>query len=363
MKRFIVLPVLVLLLLGVQAQEKIRFEKITHEFPPLKLNDPAEYTFAFTNVSDKAVKLTSVKASCGCTTPAWTQEAIAPGKTGTIQVTYNTARSGPFHKSVTVMHDGSAEPTILYIKGNVEEGAPSVAFNHTIGGLAFDKISYNLPSVAREQVYTTEFNVKNISPIALKLGENVVADPAFDVVFDKAEIIPGQTAKISVSIHGSRFEKGGEFNKTLSFKTNEEEEALKTLTFDGKAEYTAAELNSQPNIVFENTSFKGGKVIEGEKVNYAFKFTNTGLGDLVIESVKASCGCTASAPKDKIVKGGQTSEIIASFDSRSRPGTQRKSITVTTNDPDQPVMVLSFEVEVESNPFQVGKQGPTVNNE
>ncbi|MEL6256745.1 MAG: DUF1573 domain-containing protein, partial [Bacteroidota bacterium] len=101
---------------------------------------------------------------------------------------------------------------------------------------------------------------------------------------------------------------------------------------------------------------------EGEKVDVAYKFTNTGKSDLKILSVKASCGCTASAPKDDVIKAGMSSEIIASFNSKGRKGPQSKTITVKTNDPDQPTLVLRLKVEVEQNPFHIEEVGPANGN-
>ena len=77
----------------------------------------------------------------------------------------------------------------------------------------------------------------------------------------------------------------------------------------------------------------------------------------MIESVKASCGCTATAPKDDVIVSGQSSEIVATFDSRGRVGKQNKSITVKTNDPDESTIVLRFAVEVVKDPFHVGGGG------
>ena len=80
--------------------------------------------------------------------------------------------------------------------------------------------------------------------------------------------------------------------------------------------------------------------------------------DLVLDNVKASCGCTATAPKDKIVKAGQTSEIVATFNSRGRRGQQNKSITVRSNDPDKPAVILRLKVNVEQDPFHQNNLGP-----
>ena len=71
----------------------------------------------------KPVTLDNVQASCGCTTPQWSKEAIAPKKKGFINVTYNPAgRPGSFTKSITVKYHDASEETktiVLNIKGEV----------------------------------------------------------------------------------------------------------------------------------------------------------------------------------------------------------------------------------------------------
>jgi hypothetical protein len=100
--------------------EKIVFEKVSHDFGTLKEGDPAMEVFKFKNVSSEPVTLQNVKASCGCTTPQWTNTPVAPGATGEIQVSYGTTgRPGAFNKSVTVTLDTVSQPIFLYIKGDV----------------------------------------------------------------------------------------------------------------------------------------------------------------------------------------------------------------------------------------------------
>ncbi|MEO0473926.1 MAG: DUF1573 domain-containing protein, partial [Bacteroidota bacterium] len=122
-----------------QEDRKIKFEKTTHEFGSLDKGDPAEYTFQFTNVSGGPVKLSRVKASCGCTTPSYSKDEIAAGDQGEIKVKYNSNRVGPFTKTVTVTYDSVERPIILYIKGNVKNTAAqdNGVYTQPIGNLSF----------------------------------------------------------------------------------------------------------------------------------------------------------------------------------------------------------------------------------
>jgi hypothetical protein len=85
------------------------------------------------------------------------------------------------------------------------------------------------------------------------------------------------------------------------------------------------------SIKFELDTFRFGEVMEGEKVSHAFKFTNTGTNDLIINNANGSCGCTVPEwPKQPIPPGGSGS-IDVVFDSKGKPGSAMKSVTVFAN--------------------------------
>lgn len=360
MKKYFLAFGIILFCLSLVAQEgtQIKFDETTHKFGKIKKNGPAEHVFTFTNVSDEPLKLTQVKASCGCTTPAWTKSEVAPGETGEISVKYNTARVGPFTKTVTVRYGEGSKPIILYIKGEVENDVQvQDIHSYKVGGLGFNKLAENIGTLDSDKIHSVVYQVKNVSPHPIIFKEKVDQEMMIKTTVARAVLNPGETTAISVVIDGSKFITYGAFTQTISLYTNEEKNSEKKLTVNGVVNkvYTAEELAAMPNIAFDRTEYDGGVVIEGEKVNVVYAFTNTGKQDLKIESVKASCGCTASAPKDEIIKPGMSSEIVATFDSRGRKGPQTKTITVKTNDYDQPTMVLRLKVEVEQNPFHVNE--------
>jgi hypothetical protein len=112
------------------ADTTVKFTKTTHDFGELlQSNGPQTYAFEFTNAGTEPVLIQNVQPSCGCTTPGWTKEPVAPGQTGVVQATYNAASVGPFNKSLTVTTNGTPNTIILYIKGKVITGetAPAAA--------------------------------------------------------------------------------------------------------------------------------------------------------------------------------------------------------------------------------------------
>jgi len=86
-----------------------------------------------------------------------------------------------------------------------------------------------------------------------------------------------------------------------------------------------------PKFEFIKTEHDFGKVIEGEKVTFAFKFKNSGNADLVIANISATCGCTATEYPRTPVKPGEEDFIKVTFDSAGKEGFQHKTITIAAN--------------------------------
>jgi hypothetical protein len=86
-----------------------------------------------------------------------------------------------------------------------------------------------------------------------------------------------------------------------------------------------------PKIEFEKDFHDFGKIIQGEKVTFAFKFKNTGKAMLLISNVSTSCGCTVIDYPKEPIKPGQSGKIDVSFDSEGKRGSQNKTATVFAN--------------------------------
>lgn len=92
-----------------------------------------------------------------------------------------------------------------------------------------------------------------------------------------------------------------------------------------------AEPGTAPNIVFTEEKHDFGKIMQGEKVSYAFVFKNTGGSDLVISSAQGSCGCTVPSYPHEPVKPGAEGRIDVVFNSEGKSGAVEKTVTLVTN--------------------------------
>ena len=107
-------------------QEVLQVKETTHDFGKIPQGRPANYVFEVVNTGSVPLKLDNVQASCGCTTPQWSTDAIAPGATSKIIVGYNAYADGPFEKTITIQYN-QGQTKLLVIKGNVYKAPPSSA--------------------------------------------------------------------------------------------------------------------------------------------------------------------------------------------------------------------------------------------
>jgi hypothetical protein len=98
-------------------------------------------------------------------------------------------------------------------------------------------------------------------------------------------------------------------------------------------------------IVFREYEHSFGKVTEGEKVSYVFKFDNAGTADLVIASALTTCGCTVPEYDTKPIAPGGSGNLEVVFDTSGKDGMQTKTITVKSN-AEKPVVILKITAEV-----------------
>lgn len=94
-----------------------------------------------------------------------------------------------------------------------------------------------------------------------------------------------------------------------------------------------------------DSAYNFGKVTDGEKVEYSYRFKNTGSKPLVITDAHASCGCTVPQKPEKPILPGEIGFIKVVFDSKGRVGNAYKTITVASNaKPEFPQLILTGDV-------------------
>ena len=84
-----------------------------------------------------------------------------------------------------------------------------------------------------------------------------------------------------------------------------------------------------------------GEIWDLEKQETTFGFENKGKGPLIIEEVKASCGCTTPTLTKTTYLPGEKGTLEIAFAPKGN-GRQTKTLTVRCNDPERPVTILKI---------------------
>lgn len=99
---------------------EITFVKTEHDFGTLKKGQPATYKFEYKNTGKEDLVISTCKPGCECTTVKCAKDPVKPGKTGFVEVHYDSTRVGKFGKEILI-HSNARKPVVfLIIRGNIE---------------------------------------------------------------------------------------------------------------------------------------------------------------------------------------------------------------------------------------------------
>lgn len=98
---------------------EITFTETTHDFGAMKKGSAVVYKFQYKNTGKEPLIIFDCKAGCGCTTPKCSKEPLKQGKTGFIEVHYDSTRAGTFAKEVMVTSNAKNPYINLVIKGTI----------------------------------------------------------------------------------------------------------------------------------------------------------------------------------------------------------------------------------------------------
>jgi uncharacterized cupredoxin-like copper-binding protein len=208
--------------------------------------------------------------------------------------------------------------------------------------LVLQQNSFDFGDIKQGETVSHTFVLTNSGGDLLKITNVQASCGCTAAVPEKNELAPGESTNLPVKFNSTG--RMGLQTKTVKIFTNDPQSPEMTLTISGKI--VTGEQSGVPTIHFPETQHDFGKVSEGEKINYTFRFVNKGQSELLIKDVKSSCGCTAALLSSSNVKPGQEGTIKVEFDTKNRSGKNSKTITVQSNDPKDPTKILTIYADI-----------------
>ncbi|WP_075601741.1 DUF1573 domain-containing protein [Saccharicrinis aurantiacus] len=323
------------------AKPSFSFNKTLHDFGAIKEADgKVSYKFTFKNTGAQPLVVHNVRASCGCTTPDWSKQPIAPGASGYVKATFDPKnRPGNFNKTITVTANTDPGNTVLRITGNVQQREKTLAdiYPRELGPLRLKTSHLSFTKITPQGKKTEEIEVINDSKEAISISFGRVPNH-ITITASPAKLAPGQKGKFIASYDASKKQDWGFVYDQIFVNINDEVDYKKRISINANiqedfANWTDDQKENAPKISVDNKIFDFGEIKQGAKAEHTFVITNSGKSNLIIRKVKASCGCTAVTPDKKVIGPGESTNVKASFNSQGKTGRQNKSVTVITNDP------------------------------
>jgi len=338
-----------------QLAEPLFFKEKIHDFGEvLGQQGNADYEFVFTNNSGRPVRIISVQASCGCTTPAWTKEAVAPGKTGFIKASFDPkGRPGYFNKSLTVTTDLSGNPVVLQIKGTVVDhlSVKDESLSAANGNLKLRNSSFNIGKVfINKETSASEFKVVNDGKEKIDFTE--VIAPVYIRVTTPQSLQPGERGVIKISYDAKAKNQYGFQSDNIELKTTDVVNPVKSFSVYATIEeffptLTTDELAKAPILMMDRYEVDFLRVKRVPTIENSVTIQNRGKKNLEIRYIQSNCSCVVTMLDKKTLKPGETATLSIKFITEGRSGTQNKAMTIYSNDPRNPVQRVTISGYIE----------------
>lgn len=356
MKKLLTMAAAIILAATLSAQQPvITFEKTKHDFGKINEADGrVTEVFTFKNEGASPLVLSNVRASCGCTTPKWTQEPVEPGQTGTITVTYNpNGRPGKFNKTITVKSNATEPEKKLYITGEVIPKTATPVDNYPVklGLLSLKAGELRMGNIMADtsDIQTIEFanQSKDTFTLAFESKVNYIYASGSK---EQSEItvLPGTKGSVHVWLIAEASRTYGPVESAIYAVINGKkdetpititaniQENFSRMTEQQKADAPFAEVNKDVNLGTFTMNKKGTRV---------FHITNLGINPLMVRRLVADTqNMNVAAPK-KVASGKKGAVKVTILPTEA--GNYSSELIIITNDPKQPVHTVTLHWSVE----------------
>ncbi len=355
-KKIILLATIVATTLLANAQrEKITFLETSYDYGMINESGaPVTHKFLFVNEGKEAMRIQGAKASCGCTTPGWSQNPIFPGDTGYVEATYDPDnRPGNFYKTIMVYFEKTMLKEELKIMGFVQPTLGDKAYINypkNNGFMRFKSQNLNVGSADLNEPITKIFQVQNnsASPMTLELVDKLPSEA--NVVFEPQTIPSKFVGNIRVTYTATESTPFGMSKFPLKIKTNDIQNKEKTfwVHISVQESFTEEQKNdpNRPVLSIPKKDIFLGNITEGESTKTSITYTNTGKSPLTIRSINSSCSCIVTKSKKNQIAPGASATIKVKFDATGKSSYVNSKITFTTTDPVNPKQEVAVRAKV-----------------
>lgn len=353
MKRiFTTLYALAAVALAAVAQPRFTSNTEMHSFGQIEWKHPVTVQYTITNTGDQPLVLTEVEPDCACSVAQWTQNPIAPGAKGTVNVTFDAKALGHFQKSVAIY--SNAEPHLVYLKFNGEVVREIKDFTRThpylIGQIRIDKNSLDFPDIQHGEHPVIYIGVVNLSdrpyePVLMHL-------PSYMEMEAKPNVLQkGEKGIITLTLNSEKLTDLGLTQASVYLsrfggdKVGEENEIpISAILLPDFSEMTDAEKANAPSISLSTKDIDLSSILaKKSKARKDITITNTGRAPLQISKLQVFHPAVGANLKKSILQPGESTRLRVTLEKKNI-GKKRRHLRLLmiTNDPMQPKVEINI---------------------
>lgn len=209
-------------------EPKVSVQQSEYDFGDINQNDIVDHTFLITNTGGDILKISDIRASCGCTAAQPDKTELKPGETTKLKVTFNSkGRKGPQIKNVNFKTNDPGKPSVnLVIKCNII--VKDNGNNKSGAKIFFPETQYDFGKVNEGTKLNHTFTFKNTGTQPLIIKDVKTSCGCTAAVLSDKNIQPGQSGSIKVDFDTSK--RQGKTSKLVTVVSNDMSEPNKVIT-------------------------------------------------------------------------------------------------------------------------------------
>ena len=314
----------------------------------IEYRSPVTAEFEVRNKSNRRIRISEVKTSCGCTAVEFPRGEIASDGNFAVRVTYDAMQMGSFDKLVDVYTSSEKKPLELRLKGKVVREIRDFSGDYplTVESLSVDKDELEFDDVNIGDRPMQKIHVRNstsspVQPVVMHLPDYMTADVS------PSKIAPGHSGVITVTLNSKRLKDYGLTQTTVYLGTfpgdkvsPEKEIGISAVLLPKFGNLTTSELARAPRIKLSTTELDLGKFSGKKKLKGEIVISNEGYSTLEINNMQMfTNGLEVSLNKSKI-EPGEEAKLKITVVAKELNTARRPRVLIITNDPSHPKVIV-----------------------
>lgn len=220
-------------------------------------------------------------------------------------------------------------------------------FPYVVGNIAFavDSLETVVGDVRKGQDFDFSIEIKNIGDrtIAFRDGKS---NRFVDLSYSPNVLKPGERGLLNIKFEVVRELPPGEMAVEIAVESDDKKSPFKFLYLianiseDPSLYEKKTVIDTVPRLIFEHLNYDFGHMKKGKTLYHAFLFTNMGAQDLEISEIITTPGCKVVGWPEEITPSEENGSIILKLWFLANYGVQHHTITILSNDPINPEIVL-----------------------